>query len=77
MFMRQGMILAAIGCVVGLAGAMVLSSLMRSLLFGVAPLDPVTYVVMPFVLLIAALVACYFPARRAAAVDPAESLRAE
>jgi hypothetical protein len=77
MFMRQGMILAAIGCGLGLAGSMAVSSLMKSLLFAVTPLDPTTYAVMPVVLLMAALLACYFPARRAATVDPAESLRAE
>jgi ABC-type lipoprotein release transport system permease subunit len=56
---------------------MAVSNLMKSLLFGVTPLDPITYAVMPVVLLMAALLACYFPARRGAAVDPAESLRAE
>jgi ABC-type antimicrobial peptide transport system permease subunit len=70
-------ILAAIGCGVGLAGATGVSSLMKSQLFGVTPLDPITYAVMPVALLMAALLACYFPARRAAAVDPSESLRAE
>jgi predicted permease len=77
MFLRQGAVLAATGCGVGLAGAMAVSRLMKSLLFGVTPLDPITYAVMPIWLFMAALLACYFPARRAAAVDPAESLRAE
>jgi ABC-type antimicrobial peptide transport system permease subunit len=77
MFLRQGVILAAIGCGVGLAGAMAVSSMMKSLLFAVTPLDPITYGVTAVALLMAALVACYFPARRAATVDPAESLRAE
>jgi predicted permease len=77
MFLRRGVILCAAGCVLGLGGAAVLSSLMKSLLFGVTPLDPMTYAVMPVVLLAAALAACYFPAQRAAAVDPVETLRAE
>jgi ABC-type antimicrobial peptide transport system permease subunit len=77
MFLRRGVILCATGCVLGLGGAAALSSLMKSLLFGVTPLDPMTYAVMPVVLLVAALAACYFPANRAAAVDPAETLRAE
>ncbi|MBV8844833.1 MAG: ABC transporter permease [Bryobacterales bacterium] len=77
MFLRQGLILSAFGCGVGIVGAMALSRLMASLLFGVKPLDPVTYAVMPAVLLAAAAVACYLPARRAAAVDPVETLRAE
>jgi predicted permease len=77
MILRQGVILCAIGCGLGLAGAIALSRLMKSLLFGVTPLDPMTYAVMPAVLLVAAVVACYFPARRAAAVDPVETLRNE
>jgi predicted permease len=77
MFVRQGVILSAIGCGMGLAGAMGLARLMKALLFGVTPLDPMTYAVMPVGLLVAAALACYFPARRAAAVDPAETLRAE
>ncbi|HKD05640.1 MAG TPA: FtsX-like permease family protein, partial [Bryobacteraceae bacterium] len=77
MFLRQGLVLSAIGCGAGLAGAAALGRLMKSLLFGVTPLDPMTYAVMPAVLLAAAALACYFPARKAAAVDPAETLRAE
>jgi predicted permease len=77
MFLRHGLILCATGCVLGLGGAVALSSLMKSLLFGVTPVDPMTYAVMPVVLLVAALAACYFPAQRAAAVDPVETLRAE
>ncbi len=77
MFVKQGVVLAAIGCGVGFAGAAGLGRLMKALLYGVTPLDPVTYAAMPAVLLAAAVVACYFPARRAAAVDPAETLRAE
>jgi ABC-type antimicrobial peptide transport system permease subunit len=77
MFLRRGAILCGAGCVLGLGGAVALSSLMKSLLFGVTPLDPMTYAVMPVVLLAPALAACYFPARRASAVDPVETLRAE
>jgi ABC-type lipoprotein release transport system permease subunit len=50
---------------------------MRSLLFGITPLDPLTYGTVPVVLAAAALLASYLPARRAAAVDPVETLRAD
>jgi putative ABC transport system permease protein len=48
-----------------------------SLLFGISPLDPVTYLTVPLVLALAALLASYLPARRAAAVNPVETLRWE
>jgi len=51
--------------------------LMQSLLFGISPLDPVTYAAVPVVLVAATVLASYLPARRAAAVDPVEALRAE
>jgi len=50
---------------------------MRSLLFGISPLDPVTFTAMPIVLAAAAVLASYLPARRAAAVNPVETMRAE
>jgi ABC-type antimicrobial peptide transport system permease subunit len=77
MFLRQGMLLTGIGVVFGLAAASALMRLMRSLLFGVEPVDPLTYGAVSAALIIAALVACYVPARRAMAVDPADALRAE
>jgi putative ABC transport system permease protein len=67
---RQGMVLTVIGVVVGLAGALVLTRLLASLLFGVEATDPVTFVAIPLLLLFVALVACYLPARRAARLDP-------
>jgi putative ABC transport system permease protein len=51
--------------------------LMRTLLFGVSPLDPVTFTAVPVVLAMAAVIASYLPARRTAAVNPVEALRAE
>jgi len=77
MFVRSAVTLSAIGVAIGLGGAAVLTRLMKSLLFGVSPLDPVTYAAVPLVLLAAAVLASYLPARRAASVDPMEALRAE
>jgi ABC-type lipoprotein release transport system permease subunit len=51
--------------------------LMKSLLFGIGPMDPVTYAAVPFVLVAAAVLASYVPARRAAAVDPVDALKVE
>ena len=77
MFLRQGLGLTGIGAAIGLGAAIFLTRLMKSLLFGISPLDPLTYAGVPFVLAAAALLASYLPARRAAAVDPVEALRAE
>jgi predicted permease len=77
MFVRYALGLAGIGTVIGLAAAAGLMWLMQSLLFEVTPRDPLTYGSVPVVLLVAALLASYLPARRAAAVDPVETLRAE
>lgn len=72
-----GMKLAAIGVALGLAGALALSGLIRSLLFSVTPLDPASYVVTAAGLLGVAALACYLPARRATRVDPIVALRQE
>ncbi len=77
MFMRNALTLTGIGLAIGLVAAASLTRLMSSLLFGIAPMDPLTYVSVPLVLLAAALLASYLPARRAAAVNPVETLRAE
>jgi len=77
MFIRHGLTLAAIGVAIGLGTAVGLTQLMKSLLFGISPLDPVTYAAVPLVLAAAAVLASYVPARRAAMVDPVEALRAE
>jgi predicted permease len=77
MFMRYALSLTGIGVAIGLVAAASLTQLMNSLLFGIAAMDPVTYVAVPLVLLAAALTASYLPARRAAAVDPVETLKAE
>jgi ABC-type antimicrobial peptide transport system permease subunit len=77
MFVRDGLTLAGVGAAIGLAAATGLTRVMSSLLFGVSALDPVTYVAVPVILVIAAVAASYLPARRAAAVDPVEALRME
>ena len=77
MFVRSGLILTGAGMAIGLAAAAGLTRLMSSLLFGISPLDPATYIVMPLLLVTATVLASYLPARRAAAVDPVEALKAE
>ena len=67
---RQGMTLAAIGVVAGLAGAFGLTRVMAGLLFHVRPDDPTTYLAISFLLIVVAFLACYLPARRAAKLDP-------
>ena len=74
---RKGFSLTAIGVGIGLAGAVVLTRIMASLLFGVNATDPITYVSIAVLLMIVAMLACYLPARRAAKVDPIVALRYE
>jgi predicted permease len=77
MFVWQGLVLASVGVVIGLGASAVLTRLMSTLLYGVTPLDPMTYAVVPVILLIATVLASYLPARRAASVDPIEALGSE
>jgi predicted permease len=77
LFVRHGLALAGSGAAVGLAAAAGLTQLMKSVLFGISPVDPLTYTAVPLVLVAATVLASYLPARRAAAVDPVETLRAE
>ena len=72
-----GMKLAAIGVVIGIAGALALSKVIATMLFELTPLDLVSYSGTVMVLLAVAMVACYVPARRAMRVDPIIALRAE
>jgi len=75
--LRQGMKLAGIGVLAGLLGASVLTRLLRGLLFGISPTDPLTFALIPLLLTVIALLACWLPARRATKVDPLIALRHE
>ena len=73
----QGMGLAVLGLAVGLLGAMAVTRLASSLLFGVKPTDPLTFVGVAVFMMLVAFVACLVPARRATRVDPLVALREE
>ena len=75
--LREGMAVAVLGVAAGLGTAAALTRAMQSLLFGVSSADPLTFLSVASVLLLAALAACYLPARRAAAIDPVTSLRSD
>jgi putative ABC transport system permease protein len=75
--LKQGLVLTMAGVVVGIVGALLLTRLLRSLLFGIGPADIVTYGALAILLTIVALIACYVPARRATKVDPLIALRYE
>lgn len=77
MFVRNGLMLTGIGLAAGLVAAFAAMRLMRALLFGVSPYDPITYIAIALGILMTAWVACWLPSRRAAAVDPMNALRSE
>jgi putative ABC transport system permease protein len=75
--LREGALMTAAGIVFGLAAALILSRSIASLLFGVAPTDPIIYLAVPLLLACVSAVALWFPARRATSIDPMEALRQE
>jgi putative ABC transport system permease protein len=77
LFVREGVILTAVGVTAGLVGALAAGHWIRSLLFGVTPTDPTTFAGVGCALTVAAVLATYVPARRAASVDPTDSLRTD
>jgi putative ABC transport system permease protein len=77
LILKQGALLALVGVVVGLVGALALAQVMASLVFGVSTRDLATFSVVPWLVLLMILVGCYIPARRAAKVDPMVALRYE
>jgi len=72
MFVHSALRLTSVGTAVGLIAAAALTQLIRTLLFGVSPLDPVTFIAVPIVIAVSAVLASYLPACRAAAVDPVD-----
>ncbi len=77
MFLLHGLMLSGVGVVVGLVVAAALGRFMASLLFGVAPMDPRAYTAAIVVIFAAAALASYLPARRAATIDPMETLKSD
>jgi putative ABC transport system permease protein len=77
MFVRQGLLLSTLGAAIGLVSAAALTRLMSSLLFKTTALDPLTYIAVTVLLIAAAALASYMPARRATAVDPVTALRTD
>ena len=77
MFVRQGLGLASRGIACGLAAAVAIARVMAFLLFNISPLDPAAYLAGSLVLLAAAAVASYIPARQTTSIDPIDALRAE
>jgi putative ABC transport system permease protein len=75
--LRHGLMLALAGTVIGIASALLLSRTLSGMLYGVTATDPVTFIVIPFMVVAVALAACYLPAWRAVRVDPMSALRCE
>lgn len=77
MILRHGLVVIGTGVILGIIGALAVTRLLESILFGVRPIDLLTFASMAMLLAVVALMAAYLPARRAAAVDPIIALRHE
>jgi putative ABC transport system permease protein len=77
MVLREGLKLTAIGVAIGLPASLAITQLMKNLLYGVSPADPLTFLGVPLLLTFVAMIACWIPARRAAKTDPMTTLRQE
>ena len=77
MFVRHALTLAGVGVAIGLVAAAGVTRLMSTLLYGITPLDPLTYTAVPVILVAATVLASYLPARQIVSVDPVEALRSE
>jgi ABC-type antimicrobial peptide transport system permease subunit len=74
---RQGMTIAWVGLAVGVVASLALTRYLTTMLFGVAPTDPLTFAALTMTMVVVSLLACYVPARRAARVDPLVAIRTE
>ncbi|QEE30555.1 ABC transporter permease [Terriglobus albidus] len=77
MFVRPALVLTGVGVIIGLGAAAAVARLMRTLLFGISPLDPLSFVAVPLILVLAAALASFLPASRVATVNPVDALRVE
>jgi ABC-type antimicrobial peptide transport system permease subunit len=77
MFVRSALTLTGVGIGIGLATAAAFVQFMKTLLFGIHPIDPVAFIAVPVVLVMAAIVASYLPAARAAAINAVDALKAQ
>jgi ABC-type antimicrobial peptide transport system permease subunit len=77
LILKRGFLLASMGTAIGFMGAVAVARIMGSMLYETKPLDPLTFAIVPLLLTIVTLLACYVPARRAARIDPMDALRYE